>query len=134
MADFKKESEAAPIPYHQTDGAITTMDSGKKATQTNERPRSYAEYLQQRDYHPLCCQNTGEDLMIIFACYMFLWSFTIGFYSLLLKAALLTDEDSTALYIFFFLFLSGAGMTYFSVFAASLEKRNATKNEDTIQA
>ncbi|KAJ1459908.1 hypothetical protein M885DRAFT_510335 [Pelagophyceae sp. CCMP2097] len=42
-----------------------------------------------------------EDLGIMCACFLTLWSCLLGIYVLLLKAALDTDEKATALWIFF---------------------------------
>lgn len=42
-----------------------------------------------------------QDIGIICACFIMLWSCLLGLYVLLLKAALDTDEKSTALWIYF---------------------------------
>lgn len=47
------------------------------------------------------CYLSCEDLGIICSLFVVLWMALLGIYGLLLKAALDTDEKSTALWIFF---------------------------------
>lgn len=47
------------------------------------------------------CWLSCEDIGIIMSCFVMLWSALLGIFVLLLKAALDTDEKSTALWIFF---------------------------------
>lgn len=49
----------------------------------------------------VACYLSCEDLGIICALFTVLWASLIGIYTLLLKAALDTDEKDTALWIFF---------------------------------
>ena len=62
------------------------------------------------------CGNSLEDIGIISTCYITLWSFLVGLYSLLLKATLDTDDQGTVLYAFLFFgilfFLMVAGAVY----------------------
>ena len=63
----------------------------------------------------LGCFLSCEDLGIIGSLFIVLWMCLLGIYTLLLKAALDTDEKSTALWIFFAfgviftLFVTGSG-------------------------
>ena len=65
------------------------------------------------DYN-IGCYLSCEDIGIISALFIVLWMCLLGIYTLLLKAALDTDEKSTALWIFFafgfifVLFVTGA--------------------------
>ena len=52
------------------------------------------------DYN-IGCWLSCEDIGIIGSLFMVLWAALLGTYTLLLKAALDTDEKSTALWIFF---------------------------------
>ena len=49
----------------------------------------------------LGCYLSCEDLGIIGSLFIVLWMCLLGIYTLLLKAALDTDEKSTALWVFF---------------------------------
>jgi hypothetical protein len=80
------------------------------------RPSTMKEVLDYEEYHPLVancggkeipygCGQDAEDWLIIFFCFISLWSFIIMFYVLLLKAALDTVLRHTALWMYFWLFL-----------------------------
>merc|ERR1711924_398852 len=49
----------------------------------------------------IACYLSCEDLGIICSLFIVLWACLLGIYTLLLKAALDTDEKDTALWIFF---------------------------------
>ena len=77
------------------------------------RPSTIAEINLHDNYEPLTvslcgrtwgvgCGNSLEDVGIITSCYVTLWSLLVGLYSLLLKAVIDTDEQSTSLYTFLF--------------------------------
>jgi len=81
------------------------------------RPSSLKEIQQAKGYVPfkviythsdgrkidynVGCWLSCEDLGIICSLFIVLWMALLGIYGLLLKAALDTDEKSTALWIFF---------------------------------
>mmetsp|Transcript_21945 Transcript_21945/g.27147 ORF Transcript_21945/g.27147 Transcript_21945/m.27147 type:complete len:166 (+) Transcript_21945:120-617(+) len=82
------------------------------------RPNSISELNAMNNYKPLViqytkhdgtvaechigCGNSLEDLGIIFTVYVVFYSFLIGFFALLLKGALDTEEKQTILWSFFF--------------------------------
>lgn len=102
----------------------------KKAEQEESAGMTYQDYLNERGYKPLCCDNSGEDLWTIFCSYMALYSFVVAFYSLLLKIQLRTDETSAALYLFFAVFTFGAIMVYLQIHTAPLSKFVPEEEED----
>ncbi|KAH8091447.1 hypothetical protein JL720_5750 [Aureococcus anophagefferens] len=91
------------------------------------RPASLKEIQEKKGYVPFklvyhhsaststSCFLSCEDLGIIGSLFIVLWMCLLGIYTLLLKAALDTDEKSTALWIFFAfgviftLFVAGRG-------------------------
>ena len=64
-------------------------------------------FNEKRNYEPLCCGSSGEDLLIITACFIVLWGAITGYFVLLLHAALETADTGTVLWVFFGLFLVG---------------------------
>lgn len=83
------------------------------------------------------CWLSCEDIGIICSCFIMLWSTLLGFYVLLLKAALDTDEKSTALWIFFafgvLLVIFVSGSVYMSTLEQSLNaKFNSGSFEDKV--
>ncbi|CAM9261146.1 unnamed protein product, partial [Chrysoparadoxa australica] len=50
---------------------------------------------------PIGCGVSGEDFMVIWACFFTLWSFLLAFYGLLLKAAIDTVDHHTALWTWY---------------------------------
>ena len=81
------------------------------------RPSTLKEMNAQRGYSPfkciynrsdgtqcewnIACYLSCEDLGMICSLFIVLWACLLGIYTLLLKAALDTDEKDTALWIFF---------------------------------
>jgi hypothetical protein len=122
------EAEAArdPIPFGYTE---KSLDKVLPTEKQGETVSSYAEYMQRRGYEPLCFDNSAQDCWVIFCSYIFIWSFLVGFYCLLLKAALRTDDESTALWMFAFIFAGAASLTGLAVYSSDMEKKQ--KNFDT---
>jgi len=104
---------------------------GKKkvAEEEGSQGKTYQDYLDERGYKPLCLDNTGEDLWIIFCCLMWLYALVISYYALTLKAALQTVPTSAALWMFAFTFLTGACMVIFAVNAAAIARIPAPEDE-----
>jgi len=102
------------------------------------RPSSIAEINAAANYEPLTmkcgekvigigCGNSVEDIGIISCCYVTLWSTLVGFYSLLLKAAVDTDDQSTALYTFLFFGVIFVFLIGGSVYTGQLELNRLKK-------
>lgn len=72
---------------------------------------------------PLCCDNTGEDLWIIFCCFIWLYGFIISFFCLCMKAVLSTAETSAALWMFAYAFIFAVIMTVFGITANKVAKQ-----------
>lgn len=73
------------------------------------------------------CGLSCEDIGIIASCFVMLWSALLGIYVLLLKAALDTDEKSTALWIFFAFGLIFVVFVAGSVYMSNVERSLYTK-------
>lgn len=80
------------------------------------RPSTLAEINLMKQYKPLTmtcgsktigigCGNSLEDLLLIMGCVLALWSFVLGLSALLLKSAIDTDRNHTALWAYFWLFV-----------------------------
>lgn len=76
---------------------------------------------------PIGCGNDLEDVGIITACYITLWSMLVAFYAMLLKAALDTDEQSTALFSFLFLGVFFVCMVGGAVYTGQMEQDRLRK-------
>lgn len=63
----------------------------------------------------LCCGYSWEDMGYFTCFFTALWAFVLGFYGLLLKAALDTDEDHVALWFYFVFFVLGVSMITMSI-------------------
>ena len=115
------EAARAPIPFGYTEKGLDRVlptEAGQGETVT-----SYKEYQLRRGYEPCCWDNSGEDNWIIFCSYAMLWSFLIGFYCLLLKAALRTADESAALWMFYFVFQMAVLFTGLAVGSSTMEKK-----------
>ena len=73
-------------------------EAPKEEEEGNGQP-TYADYLAERGYTPLCCDNSAEDLFTIFCCFMWLYGFLIAFFCLLMKAYISTTDTSAALWL-----------------------------------
>ncbi|GMH89969.1 hypothetical protein TrVE_jg7053 [Triparma verrucosa] len=102
------------------------------------RPNTIAEINAAMNYQPLTmqmcgstwnigCGNSVEDIGIITTCYITLWSSLLALYSLLLKAILDTDEQSTALYTFLFFGVIFVFMVGGAVYTGQLEEARMKK-------
>ncbi len=98
------------------------------------RPSTLAEINAQQNYQPLVingwnvgCGNSVEDIGIISTCYITLWSFLLGLYSMLLKAALDTDDQATALYAYCYFGVIFVLLVAGSVYTGGLEEARLKK-------
>jgi len=90
------------------------------------------------------CGNSVEDIGIITSCYVTLWSLLVALYSLLLKAVIDTDDQSTALFTFLFFGVIFVLMVAGAVYTGQLEqarlkkaraaRRNAAAAKEGIEA
>jgi outer membrane protein OmpA-like peptidoglycan-associated protein len=96
--------------------------------------KTYQDYLDERGYVPLCCDNTGKDLWIIACCFGWLYSLVLSFYCVVLKAVLLTAETSAALWMFFYCFCFGAIMILFAIYGNNISKIPAPQEVEEIVA
>lgn len=96
--------------------------------------KTFQDYLDERGYVPLCCDNTGKDLWIIACCFGWLYSLVLSFYCVVLKAVLLTAETSTALWMFFYCFCFGAIMILFAIYGNNISKIPAPQEVEEIVA
>ncbi|GMI45178.1 hypothetical protein TrCOL_g10636 [Triparma columacea] len=97
------------------------------------RPNTLAEINASTNYQPLTvdmcgstwgvgCGNSVEDIGIISSCYITLWSLLVALYSLLLKAVIDTDDQSTALFTFLFFGVIFVVMVGGAVYTGQLEQ------------
>merc|ERR1712010_114377 len=93
------------------------LEKPRVRDERQSRPSTLKEMNAQRGYSPfkciynrsdgtqcewnIACYLSCEDLGIICSLFIVLWACLLGIYTLLLKAALDTDEKDTALWIFF---------------------------------
>mmetsp|Transcript_13815 Transcript_13815/g.27545 ORF Transcript_13815/g.27545 Transcript_13815/m.27545 type:complete len:153 (+) Transcript_13815:119-577(+) len=115
-----------------------TKDGGAPKDSRSFRPNTIAEINAAAGYQPLVmtmggktwnvgCGNSVEDIGIITTCYVTLWSFLVALYSLLLKAVLDTDDQSTALYTFCFFGVIFVVMVAGAVYTGQLEEARLKK-------
>merc|ERR1712070_759700 len=83
---------------------------------------TYDDFLAERGYVPLCCDNNAQDLWTIFCCFGWLYPFLISFYCLALKAHLSTSESPTVLWIFSYAYAFMVIMIVFGIRAAQIAK------------
>jgi len=79
------------------------------------------------DYQ-VCCHMDWEDTFIVTFIYLAIWLAIFGFFGLLLKAALMTDERHTSLWMFFYTFVIMVGFVAGAVGTA--KKAKAVNNDD----
>lgn len=117
-------------------GSLISMCTHKKEEEEDGalQRKTYQDYLDERGYVPLCCDNTGKDLWIIACCFGWLYSLVLSFYCVVLKAVLLTAETSAALWMFFYCFVFGAIMILFAIYGNNISKIPAEVEEEVIVA
>lgn len=104
------------------------------------RPSTLAEINIMKQYKPLTmkcgnktigigCGNSLEDLLLIMGCIFALWSFVLGFAGLLLKSAIDTDRNHTALWTYFWLFLLSVILLGGMIATGQVERIRAEKAE-----
>jgi len=96
-------------------------EAPKEEEEGNGQP-TYADYLAERGYTPLCCDNSAEDLFTIFCCFMWLYGFLIAFFCLLMKAYISTTDTSAALWLFAACFLFMVLGAIFAIIASMISK------------
>jgi len=113
---------SGPVKMDQIESTIAEKKTAKGSKDMRSfRPGSVKELNNARGYQPLAiyikkrdgslmeiplgCGNSSEDLGIVVGALLSLWCFLLALYALLLKAAIDTDELSSALWIYFFLYL-----------------------------
>lgn len=100
------------------------------------RPATLAEINMMNRYEPLTlqcgsktigigCGNSLEDLLLIIGCTFALWSFILGLTALMLKSAIDTDRNHTALWIYFWMFILGCLMLGGMIATGQVERRRA---------
>ena len=101
----------------ERNGKPPAQEKPRVRDERQSRPSTLKEMNAQRGYSPfkciynrsdgtqcewnIACYLSCEDLGIICSLFIVLWACLLGIYTLLLKAALDTDEKDTALWIFF---------------------------------
>ena len=101
----------------ERNGKSPAQEKPRVRDERQSRPSTLKEMNAQRGYSPfkciynrsdgtqcewnIACYLSCEDLGIICSLFIVLWACLLGIYTLLLKAALDTDEKDTALWIFF---------------------------------
>jgi len=112
-------------------------ESGLK-DQRSFRPGSIAEIQKAANYQPLVwyvsgneigigCGNSVEDIGIILSCYVCIWSACVLFFTLLLKAAIDTDDQNTALHAFLYFAMLFFCLVGGSVYTGQLELEKIKK-------
>ena len=146
--EFPVKSAAASITKKSGGGA---GGRGSKDLRSF-RPATIAEMNLMRNYQPLTyqyvdrhgklvsipigCGSTGEDLLLIGACYVSIWSGLLAMYGLLLRGALDSDDDSTFLYMCFFFGLFFVMMVGGAVYTGAIEqdKERAAEAKAALEA
>lgn len=75
------------------------------------------------------CGNSLEDIFIISSCYISLWSVLVGFFALLLKGAMDTDDKSTLLMMFFAFGIIFVALVALSVITGQIEVEENRKKK-----
>lgn len=83
---------------------------------------------------PLGCGNSLEDLLLICGSIFALWSFVLGLTCLLLKSAIDTDRNHTALWIYFWIFLLCAMMLGGMIATGQVERQRSEKEQGNQQS
>lgn len=100
------------------------------------RPSTLAEINLMNRYEPLTmqcggktipigCGNSLEDVVLIAGCVFALWAFVLGVSSLMLKSAIDTDRNHTALWVYFWFFILGALLLGGMIATGQVERRRA---------
>eukprot|EP00904_Undaria_pinnatifida_P010176 jgi/Undpi1/6289/HiC_scaffold_20.g08773.m1 len=114
------------------------------------RPSTLAEINMMNRYEPLTmqacgrtipigCGNSLEDVLLICGCIFALWSFVLGLAALMLKSAIDTDRNHTALWVYFWLFVLGVFLLAGMIATGQVERRRteaaqASKQHDEEEA
>ena len=123
-------------------GARTNKDS------RSFRPSTLEEVNKINDYKPLTlfkytkkdgtvrhfgCNNSLEDIIIIITLYITFYSFCVGFFVLALRGAVDTEDTSTLLWSYFYIFIMMTalvlGATYFNRKDLNEKKKLRKENE-----
>lgn len=110
------------------------------AKKTSFRPSSMQEIWSANNYQPLTmqingktwnvgCGNDAEDIFLILSCYGSLWSFLIGFFALLLKGAIDSDEHNTLLYMYLVFGVIYVSLISLAVYTGAMEKESIAKKK-----
>lgn len=100
------------------------------------RPSTLAEINMMNRYEPLTmqacgrtipigCGNSLEDVLLICGCIFALWSFVLGLAALMLKSAIDTDRNHTALWVYFWMFVLGAFLLGGMIATGQVERHRA---------
>jgi outer membrane protein OmpA-like peptidoglycan-associated protein len=111
------------------------MVCGKKKEKEEDATlagKTYADYLAERGYKPLCCDNTGKDLWLIFCCFVALYCFLISFFCLNLKGYMATMDTSAYLWMAAYIFVFAVLIVVFAITASSIGKLPAPELEEEI--
>ena len=112
-----RTTRASASDENENNGKPPAQEKPRVRDERQSRPSTLKEMNAQRGYSPfkciynrsdgtqcewnIACYLSCEDLGIICSLFIVLWACLLGIYTLLLKAALDTDEKDTALWIFF---------------------------------
>ena len=112
-----RTTRASESDERERNGKTPAQEKPRVRDERQSRPSTLKEMNAQRGYSPykciynrsdgtqcewnIACYLSCEDLGIICSLFIVLWACLLGIYTLLLKAALDTDEKDTALWIFF---------------------------------
>eukprot|EP00752_Nemacystus_decipiens_P010517 g9365.t1 len=120
MSEVHVDTQAKVSKFDQSKDPIPKVVPPRGSKDARSfRPSTLAEINLMNRYEPLevqCCGKTWgigcgnslEDVLLISGCILALWSFVLGVSGLLLKSAIDTDRNHTALWIYFWLFILGA--------------------------
>lgn len=126
MAEAAPSEPAAAVAIPAEPAASPAdVDVGVVAVKAHKQPTE--------GYRPLCCGNSGRDLLLIPLCLVGVYALTGALFALCTRAVLQTDDTGTALWTFFVVYVTFVAMLGLVLATTAYEKRMLKAHADDDQ-
>lgn len=113
---------AAPAPETQPVAVETASPADVQVTEVKPHKKA-AGGTGKGSYKVLCCGNSALDLALIPLCLLGVYVLTGALFALCTRAVLQTDDTSTALWMFFVVYVAFVAMLGLVLVTTAYEKR-----------